>query len=101
MPRPTPTILIADDADGTRTFGIVRDGGNLTIYEVFDDGEAPPSGTVVAMPGGNGDLLLLETWGERDRSVASLHADAERVAAALEEIEFRDDHRRGEGGDDE
>lgn len=99
MPRPIPQILIADGPAAERTFAIVRDEQGLSIYEVLDEGEAL-GGTVLSLPGGNGDALLLETWGEQDNSAASLQADGERIAGALEEIGFRDDHR-GYGDDDD
>jgi len=95
MPRPIPTVLIADDAAATRTFALVRRGDHgapgLMVYEVLDGGEADPTaGTVVALPRGNGEAVLVETWGQPVLSDDLLLTDAERIAAALEEIEFRD-----------
>jgi|GEM_PF-5458229 len=87
MTRSVPPLLIADSADGARTFAEVRAGETLTVYEVLDAAD-PLGGTVVAMPRGNGDLLLIETWGDRPLPTEALLADAERIARALEEIEF-------------
>jgi len=92
--RPIPQVLIADDADATRTFAVIRqepaDAGTdqpaLRIYEVHDTGEAE----------------LLETWTVQPITDDLLLADAERIAAALEEIEFRDERRgfSAEGSED-
>jgi len=97
--RPIPQVLIADDPAATRTFALVRDSEGLRLYEVFDHGEAEPlAGTTVVLPRDNGEAVLLETWGQADVSDATLSGDAERIAAALEEIEFRDDRYRGPRG---
>jgi hypothetical protein len=101
MKRTLPEILIADDADATRTFAVVTTADmGLTIYEVFDDDEAPIlKGTTVVMPRGNGELLLLRA--DATLSVDDLNEHAERIALALEEIEFRDDRSSVEDDNDE
>lgn len=97
--RPIPSILIADDPAATRSFALVIDAKErlpVAMYEIFDEGEEPiDEGTIVAMPRDNGPLLLLS--GTRKFSDEDLLDHADRIASALEEIEFRDERMGFDG----
>jgi hypothetical protein len=104
MSADLPPILIADTPDTSRTFAVVADEarGFLWIAEVFDDDDAPIDGLSIVMPGGNGVLANIHAWGDWPTDSAGLNVLAARVAAALEEEEFRTDQRlqHGERDDD-